>query len=306
MDLFDHKVGIAVFLCSRQLPVDMLRLLMHFISLAVIEMHGIRRHFQQISIVEINYLTGVPQYRRNVRGHKVAAVSHSNDHGAGLLCRNDGIRLILTNRHKGIAALDHIQCHLHGIQQLSGLLITIGNQITGNLRVRLRQEGISLLQQHRLEIQIVLHNTVMDQRNFPITADMRMGIEIRGCAVGRPSGMSDANISGQLLSIIAGFYQIGKSSLLFHQVQLSTVKGANTRRIISSVFQLRKAIQQHRCRRNMTCKSNNTTHKQTPFWDEHRPLHISNSIIKIDVDTISYDYTRNFVENQPIFLCEFS
>ena len=293
VDLLNHKMVIAVLLGGGELPINVLGGLLQFISLAVIEMDGIGGHFHQLVIVQIHHLTGIPEHSGDIRRYKVAAVTIAKDHGTGFFGRHNGVGIVLAQGHEGIAALDLIQRRLHGIQQRAAAgFQAVGDQVTGHLGIRLGLEGIALLQEHGLDVQIVFHNAVVNQRNPSVAAEMGMGIDIRRGAMGCPTGMTNPNIAGHICAVMGCLHQVRQPPLLFGDMHLAARAGADAGRIITSIFQLTKAIQQHGGRRGMASKSNNTTHNQkTPSAASSPRIaghHKAQSITLVGI--VSYDY----------------
>ena len=206
-------------------------------------MDGIGGHFHQVTVAQIHYLTGIPEHSGDIGRHKVAAVTIAKDHGTGFFGRYNGVGIVLAQGHEGIAALDLIQRRLHGIQQRAAAGFQAeGDQVTGHLGIRLGLEGIALLQEHGLDVQIVFHNAVVNQRNPSVAAEMGMGIDIRRGAMGCPAGMTNPNIAGHICAVMGCIHQVRQPPLFFSNMHLAARAGADTGRIITSIFQLTKAI----------------------------------------------------------------
>lgn len=59
--------------------------------------------------------------------------------------------------------------------------------------IGLRAELHALRLQALAQLQIVLHNPVVDDHDLPIVAEVRMGVLLAGLPVRRPAGVPDAH-----------------------------------------------------------------------------------------------------------------
>ena len=90
---------------------------------------------------------------------------------------------------------------------------------------------------------------------------MRMGIQLRWFTMSCPTGMADSTGSYQSLSIIGLLCKHLQTSLCLYNLHiLYTITNCQSRGIITTVFQLRKSMQQNRSCLLATYISYNTTH----------------------------------------------
>ena len=68
-----------------------------------------------------------------------------------------------------------------------------------------------------LDLQVVLDDAVVDQRDLSVFADVGMGVDIVGLSVGSPAGMADAQCALQVSAIVSQVAEHLKPALgLFH------------------------------------------------------------------------------------------
>ncbi|OPZ73834.1 MAG: hypothetical protein BWY82_00977 [Verrucomicrobia bacterium ADurb.Bin474] len=69
--------------------------------------------------------------------------------------------------------------------------VVIGDQVDQCLRVRLRGECVSFLEEKVFHVHVVLDHSVVNDRKHPIAADVRMSIGFSDPSMGGPACVAD-------------------------------------------------------------------------------------------------------------------
>ena len=142
--------------------------------------------------------TGVFQHRRHVGGDEIAPLPIADDQGAVLSSGDQSIGIVGADDAQGVGPLDPAQAAAHGLQHVVALIVMEFQQLGHHLRIRVGLEGDALLEQVLLELHIVFNDAVVDQGDLPIGADVGVGVDVAGLAVGGPAGVSDAQRTLQI------------------------------------------------------------------------------------------------------------
>ena len=110
------------------------------------------------------------------------------------------------------------------------------------------------------QLEIVLDDAVVDQRDLAVLADMRMGINVIRLSMGRPAGMTDAGRPVQGRAVLRQLHQVFQPPLRFGNLEAVLTRHTDARRVIAAVFQPRQSFQQDRSRLLLADVSNDTTH----------------------------------------------
>ena len=126
---------------------------------------------------------------------------------------------------------------------IRGLLrVMVGDQITKDLGVGLRLERIALGQQERLDLRVVFDDSVVNQGELTVAADMRVGIAVGDATMSCPARVADARRTVELMP--GGLlYQIVDASHLFGDVELAVLKYADPRGIVASILKPLQAFE---------------------------------------------------------------
>ena len=261
VNFLEHEVRIAALLRSGHLPLDVLGRLAHGRAVCVIELRGVLREHDHIAVVEIHDAARIRQDGRDIRGNEVLSLAEAEDQRTVLLDGDHGIRPVGAEDAERIAALDPAERQADGLHQIVFLFIIVFQQIGNDLRVRLGAERLALLQQELLQRQEILNDAVVHDADAAVCGHLRMRILVRGCAVRRPAGMADAEITGERRAVFRLCAQDGQTALGLGELQLPFRKNTQSSGIIAAILQTGKAVQQNGSCLLRTGITNNSTHK---------------------------------------------
>ncbi len=110
--------------------------------------------------------------------------------------------------------------------------------------VRFAGKGVAVFEQGAFQHGVVFDDAVVDQCEPAVAADVRVGVDIVGFAVGCPAGMAHANMATRIF--IAGeFDEIGDFTFFLVNVQTAVLQG-DACAVIPAVFEPLKAGNKHR------------------------------------------------------------
>ena len=86
-----------------------------------------------------------------------------------------------------------------------------------HLAVRIRGEGHTAALELLLDLQIVFNDSVVDQGDLSVLADMRVSVDVVGLAMGGPAGMANAQCALQISAAVGQVAEYPQAPLgLFH------------------------------------------------------------------------------------------
>ncbi len=297
-DLLEHEMGIAALFCRGHVPVHLVMLLFHRHQLVVKHVDAVRRQHGDLPVVHIGHIPGVLDDGRHVGGKIVAVLTKAQDQRAVLPGGNEGIGIVGTDDAQGVGALDAPQAPAHGLQHAVALVVVIFQQLGYHLRVRVGGEDHAQLLQVFLDLQIVFDDAVVHQSDGTVLADMGMGVDVVGLAVGSPAGVSDAKAAVQIGAAVDHIAEHLQPALaLFHLETMLFRAHGHTGRVIAPVFHPGQAVQQDRRRLLPSHISNNSAHKMSILLINRLPKGQTRSICR---------FSRGhsvFVLRSPAYLC---
>ena len=74
-------------------------------------------------------------------------------------------------------------------------MVLAGNHVGGDLRVRLGCEFGSFSDEFGFEVGEVFDNSVMNQSEFAAVREVRVGVDVVRCSVGRPARVADSGVT---------------------------------------------------------------------------------------------------------------
>ena len=263
MNLLNHEMLIAGLLRGLRIPFNLYKLLFNLVTVQIVEGNLSLLYPAQLHIADIIYISRMLQNRRHIRRNIGFSVSHSQNHGAVFSRHIDLFRIIPEHDSKRIGTADThhgmVQC-VHRRPQI--LFIIIIHQLNGHLCIRFRIETVSVLQKLLLQLLIIFNNSIVNADNGSLVIAVGMRIVLRRLSMSRPAGMPDTAVSHKGLTAVRLLIQHLQTSLcLYHLNGAVAVTDRQACRVIASVFQLGKTVQQHRRRLPVSHKANNSTHR---------------------------------------------
>ena len=129
-----------------------------------------------------------------------------------------------------------------------------------HFRIRLAVKMIAAFREFFPELNIVLNDPVMNDREFSVVGKMRMGVFFRRRAVRRPPGVADPHFAWHCVPVLRDLAQIRDAAADFFDSEDTVVHYSKSCRVIASVFQFFKTIQEYRRCVAQACKSNYSAH----------------------------------------------
>ena len=263
-DLLEHEVGVAALFCGVHLPVHMVVLLLHRAQLAVVYPDAAAGQDGQLPVVHIGDVPGVADQGRHVGGDEVLAVAEAQQQGRVLPGGHQPVGIVGADDAQGIGPVHRVEQPVHGLKEVAAVAVVIIQQLGHHLGVRLGAEGVALLQQLLLQRDEVLDDAVVDHGELAALAQMGVGVDVAGLAVGGPSGVPDAQGARQVRAVMAHLPQHLDPALFLADPQHAVAAHGHTGGVIAPVFHALQALQQNRGGLLAAYVSDNSTHKKIP------------------------------------------
>ena len=223
VDLLHHEMLIAAFFGCFGIPLDGGGRLFDALLIDVVELNVVRRHADDLLIVNVVDRAGVLEQGRNVGGDQVALFRCADDEGAVLADRVDYTGLVGKQNAQGIAAAD---VHHHagdGVQRIARRLaaVIVIHHLGDHFGVGLGGKIVAAGRQAVLEFLIVFNDAVMDHRDLVVTGIMGVRVDGGRLAVGRPAGVADAAGPGDRGAAVGHFIQNAQAAFGLDDLDLA-------------------------------------------------------------------------------------
>ena len=234
---------------------------MNRIAVQIHQFYGICLDDGNFIVIQQIIVTGMVEYRRDIRRNIVFMLTQTNNHRAVLTDGQQRIRIILTQNTQCIGTAEFSHNPNQCANQIA--VIQLIKQLCHNFCVSFRTEYNTLCLQLFLQRDIIFNDTVVYHGNTSRHTGMGMGVDVIRCAVGCPTGMANTQCTRDAACCIYLFPQGSQTALRFHDTNLIG-KYCNTGRVIAAVFKLLETFQKERSSRLITGIANNSTHDRLP------------------------------------------
>jgi hypothetical protein len=136
----------------------------------------------------------------------------------------------------------------HGLDEATAfgrlrlLLVVVGDEVAEHLGVGLRLEGVTLGREEFLDAGVVLDDAVVDQGDFLVAADVRVGVGVGHAAVGGPARVADPCGPGKFLGR-GGLDQSFHPARFLGQLEVGAVLGGDTGGVIAAVLEALQSLE---------------------------------------------------------------
>ncbi|GAA3057848.1 hypothetical protein GCM10020000_45680 [Streptomyces olivoverticillatus] len=132
----------------------------------------------------------------DIRGKEVLAVADAHHQGRIAPGAHDHVRLVGVHGDEREGALQAAADLPHGLGQVAAGGEGLGQQVGDDLGVGLGAEGVAAIGQLGAQLGEVLDDAVVDDGHPARVVQVRVGVGIRGAAVGGPAGVPQAGRPG--------------------------------------------------------------------------------------------------------------
>ena len=238
-------MGVAALLRRVDLPVDMVVFLLHRTHLPVIDTDAAGTEDSQLAVVHVGDVAGIADQRRHVGGDVVAVLAEAQQQRGVLPGGVHPVGVVGAHDAQSVGSVHRVE-HAHDrLEEVAALFVVVVQQLGHHLRVGIGPEGIALLNQLIFQLHVVLNDAVVHHGDPPAAADVGVGVDVVGLAVGGPAGVSDAQGAGQIGAVVGQLAEhVQPAADLLHP-QLTVTAHSNAGGVIAPVFQSAQAVQQN-------------------------------------------------------------
>ena len=248
-DLLEHEVLIAALLRRVDLPVHVGDLLLNGLHQVVVALDAVLGQHRQLIVVHVPHFPGVLDNGRHVAGQEAASLAIAQNQRTVLTHGDELVRLVGTEDTQRVGAFDPPEYPAHSLQDVHLVrLIKVFNELGHHLRVGLRGKWDPLLHQERLQLRIVLDDAVVHHGDLAAAADLGMGVDVAGGAVGGPAGVADAHRAVQVLATadhVTEHLEAALGLLYLHPLPVLRID-CHAGAVIAPVLQALEPVQQNR------------------------------------------------------------
>jgi hypothetical protein len=137
-------------------------------------------------------------------------------------------------------------------------------QVGDHLGVGLGHQGHTLGLELGAQQHVVLDDPVVDQRHPAVGADVRVGVDVVGRAVGGPAGVAEAHAVARHRVVAQGLLEVGQLARLLGQVQPPVGHHGHTGGVVAAVLQAPEAVHDHLHGGLRTYVADDSTHGPNP------------------------------------------
>ena len=129
-----------------------------------------------------------------------------------------------------------------------------------HLGVRLAQKDAAAGRELLAQGRVVFDDAVVDDGELAVVADVGVGVQVSGRAVGGPAGVAYAGVPGQVRAAVRLFTQCLDAPAGLGELQPGLAHDGETCRVVAPVFQGLQPLQQHRRRLAPACEADDSAH----------------------------------------------
>ncbi len=216
----------------------------------VADAHSLEREFGAVAVLEVDHALSDLDECRSVGGGEIFAVANAEQQRRPVPRDHESRRIGFAHHRDRVGAdqLDHALSH--GIEQRSARLQVRVHQVGDDFGIGIGDELVALGAQTLAHLLVVLDDAVVHHRHA--ARYVRVGVLLRGHAVGRPARMRDAETAGQALragELFQLHHAAGRAHPPQHRVRCVgglAVEHSDSRRVVAAVFQALQPLDQDR------------------------------------------------------------
>jgi hypothetical protein len=247
-DFLLHEVGMAVQLGIGDIPGDLVDDRRNVLRLQRADGEILGRDVHHLAVLEVDNVLRAADNGGNIAGQHVFAVADPEDERGTLAGCNDLGGAIAAHHRDAVGALYVAEGLANRLQEatLVGrgrfLLVVVGDQVAEYLGVRLGAESVALGQKEFFDADVVLDDAVVDQRDFPVTADVWVGVCVGDSAMGGPACVANPRGAGEFECPRRLDESFHPASFL-GELEAAAVLCGHPRRVIAAIFQTLESLQ---------------------------------------------------------------
>ena len=259
-NLLEHEVVIAALFRGVHIPVNMVMLLLHRPHQTVVHTDAAGTQNSHFPVVHVGNITGMTDQRRHIGGNEAAVFTVTQQQRCILAGGNHAVGVVSAYDTQCVSALHRVEHPRHGFKKVLTVGIVIVQQLCHHFRIRFGVEGVTLCHQLSFQLGIVFDDAVVHHGDLAALADMGMGIDIVGLAVGCPTGMADTQYAGQVSPCMGQVTEHLQPAAGFLHAQAVFTAHGNACRVVTAVLQTAQPIEQNRRCLLFPYESNDSTH----------------------------------------------
>ena len=243
--LLEHVVVVAALLGGLEVPVDIVDRAFQLAADEVGDGDVTGMDVRDVAILEEDDAAGVRQHRRHVRSQEHLVLPEPDDRGHVHPGTDHAVGLALVDDRQRIGTVGPPQGRADGLGEVAvvGLLHEMGD----GLGIGLRAEHVTGRLELGAQLDEVLDDAVVDDRQLPGAVHVGMGIEIVGATMRGPAGMAQ---SGRGRGCIT-FERLAQHRELAGPLLDEEIAGpgdeGDTSRVVAAILQAGEPLQQQRC-----------------------------------------------------------
>ena len=268
VDFLEHEVRIAILLGVRGVPVDVHDTRQARASAERADTVAPRRQDGHLAVFEDLHVARVRQHRGHVGGQQLTAGARGEDQrGAAVARADDDVRLARRDdgeRERALQAADGTRRRLLQRQCAQAL-----DEVDDDLGVGARGEHVARVLQLAPQSRVVLDDAVVDDGQRARAVGVRVGIGVRGLAMGRPARMTDADVRLDRM-LEQRLLEIGDLTDPAAHLQATAVDDGEAGRVVAAIFEALEAFDEERRRVLVAHVPDDPAHETRPFRDPGR------------------------------------
>ncbi len=248
VNLLGHEMAVLAFFSGDGIPGDGVSLVPKRLAFEALQCQPVARYHGELARFEEDDAAGVVENRRHVRGDKHLALAAADHHAAGVAnaCCDDFVRFERRHDDNAVRAFQMAERFAHRLHQPEAARKIALDQVDDRLRVGLRLEDRALVGEFLAQVEVILHNAVVDHDHLPGVADVWMGVPAVGHPVGGPTGVADPDLAMDGRTVHQGG-QASKFTGIAADLYAAILQHGQAGRIIAAIFQSSEAVQDDRC-----------------------------------------------------------
>ncbi len=199
----------------------------------------------------------------NVRGDVILTLAHPDRDTARIADahHNQTVGLMPAHDDNGVSAFELTHGHT---SRLSKIAVSASSsesldQLDDDLGIGIRIEDDAFSHQILTQFKVILNDSIVDDDEITVHADVRVRIAFRGCAMRRPARVTDPDLPCDRTAAHP-IAQIGQLAHIAPDGDLPVFKHGQPCRVVTAIFQALQTIQNNGCRIPKADITHNATH----------------------------------------------
>ena len=261
IDFFEHVVWVSPFSNIRKVKFSRVACPFFDVSIIVLYFNAVSLDNDQLLVMDFHVLVGFTNHGHSIRANHIVTISKTDQEWWLIFRYIDGAWIFRIHQSKSIGPTDDVEGFFEGFKRRQALFFSkFSDQVGCDFCICLPLEMVTS-QVFFLDFKVVFNDAIVYQNKTTCLRTVWVSIVLSWFSMSGPTGMSNSRFPFDTFCLS---WQFCNATNCLYQLALAFTSQKNTCRVITSVFELFKSLNQNI---SSICISYNTNDSAHSLYD---------------------------------------